>query len=74
MATALAGLRPVTDHLLGSVGGSLAGALGARGAAEGGAPGVVDTLGGATATAWTVGYVVAFVGMSMLLVRRRDLL
>lgn len=74
VATALAGLRPVTDHLLGSAGGSLAGALGARGAADGGAPGVVDTLSGATATAWTVGYLVAFTGLSVLLVRRRDLL
>lgn len=74
VATALSGLRPVTDHLLGSAGGSLAGALGARGAADGGAPGVVDTLDGATATAWTVGYLIAFVGLSVLLVRRRDLL
>lgn len=74
VATALAGIRPVTDHLLASAGGSLAGALGARGASDGGSPGVVDTLSGATATAWTAGYLVAFAGLSVLLVRRRDLL
>ncbi|RBY82548.1 ABC transporter permease [Geodermatophilus sp. TF02-6] len=69
----LPGIAPVTDHLPGTAAGSLVGALG--GVAEGtgdGTPGVLDVLGGATATGWLVGYLVGFAVLALLLVRRRD--
>ena len=74
VAAALPGIEGVTDRLPGSAAGSLAGALGAVGDAQGGAPGVLDVLSGPVATGLTAGYLVVFAGLSLLLVRRRDLL
>jgi len=74
VAGALAALQPFTDRMPGSSAGSLAGALGAADDSAGGAPGVLDALSGAAATAWTAGYLVLFVTVAVLLVRRRDLL
>lgn len=74
VANLLPGMTSVTDHLPGTVSGSLAGALGASDDAAGGAPGVLTTLAGVDATAWTVGYLVVCVALSVLLIGRRDLL
>jgi hypothetical protein len=73
VAAALPGIEGVTDRLPGSAAGSLAGALGAVGDAQGGAPGVLDVLSGPVATGLTAGYLVVCAGLSLLLVRRRDL-
>ena len=74
VAGALPAIEGVTNRLPGSSAGSLAGALGAKTIGEGGAPGVLDALSGAGATAWTVGYLVVCVAASLALVARRDLL
>ena len=74
VAAALPAIEGVTDRLPGSSAGSLAGALGAAGDAQGGAPGVLDALSGPVATGLTAGYLAVFAGLSLLLVRRRDLL
>lgn len=74
VAAALPGIEGVTDRLPGSSAGSLAGALGAVGDAEGGAPGVLNALSGPVATSLTAGYLVVFAVVSLLLVRRRDLI
>jgi ABC-type transport system involved in multi-copper enzyme maturation permease subunit len=74
VASLVPGMPAVTDHLPGTAAGSLARALGAAGDAEGGAPGVLDTLAGAPATVWALGYLAGFAALSVLLVRRRDLL
>lgn len=68
------GLDVVTDHLPGAAAGSVVGALGAAGQGEAdGTPGVLTLLSGGTATAWLVGYLVAFGVAVVVLVRRRDL-
>jgi ABC-2 type transport system permease protein len=66
-------LQPVTDVLPGTAAGSVAAAVGATPVSEGGTPGVVSTLAGGTAVAVALGYVVAFVVTTGLLVRHRDL-
>jgi ABC-2 type transport system permease protein len=66
-------LQPVTDVLPGTAAGSVAAAVGATPISEGGTPGVVSTLAGGTAVAVALGYVVAFVVTTGLLVRHRDL-
>ena len=66
--------RRSPNRLPGTAAGSLAGALGAKTIGEGGAPGVLDALSGAGATAWTAGYLVVCVAASLALVARRDLL
>lgn len=74
VANLVPGMPVVTDHLPGTAAGSLAHALGAADDAQGGAPGVLDTLTGSVAAAWSVGYLVGFAALAVLLVRRRDLL
>ena len=74
VAGALPAIEGVTDRLPGSTTGSLAGALGAATVDQGGAPGVLDALSGAAATAWVAGYLVVCVTVSLALVGRRDLL
>lgn len=73
VAELLAGLRPVVDALPGTAVGSVAGALGATPVTEpDGTPGVLTTLSGGTATALSLGYVLAFLVLTGMLVRRRD--
>jgi ABC-type transport system involved in multi-copper enzyme maturation permease subunit len=74
VASALPSIEGVTNRLPGSSAGSVAGALGAPPISDGGAPGVLDALSGATATGWTIGYLVVCVAVSLALVTRRDLL
>jgi hypothetical protein len=63
-------LRAVTDVLPGTAAGSTAAALGAVPVSEGGAPGVADNLGGGSAAALTVAYLIAFVIITGMLIRR----
>jgi ABC-2 type transport system permease protein len=66
-------LQNVTDLLPGTAAGSLAGALGAVPVTDpGGTPGVLTTLGGASAVGLLATYVVVFVTATAALVRRRD--
>lgn len=66
-------LQNVTDLLPGTAAGSLAGALGATPVADpGGTPGVLTTLAGPSALALLATYVVGFVTVTAVLVRRRD--
>jgi hypothetical protein len=74
VANALPAIEGVTYRLPGSATGSLAGALGAQTAGNGGAPGVFDKLSGPVSVAWVAGYLVVCVAVSLMLVRRRDLL
>jgi ABC-2 type transport system permease protein len=74
VANALPAIEGVTYRLPGSATGSLAGALGAQTAGDGGAPGVLDKLSGPVSVAWVAGYLAACVAVSLVLVRRRDLL
>ncbi|MDQ3629189.1 MAG: ABC transporter permease subunit [Actinomycetota bacterium] len=60
-------LQPITDVLPGRTAGSLAGSFGG-----GGTPGVLTVIGGGTASVILVGYLLAFVVVSLTLVARRD--
>jgi ABC-2 type transport system permease protein len=66
----IGGFAVVTDHLPGTAAGSLVGALG--GAAGERAPGVQTILGGGTAAAVLVGYLVLFAAGGFALIRTRD--
>jgi len=66
-------LAVLTDRLPGSAAGSLAGAVGATAEGPDATPGVLTVLGGPAATAFTTGYVVLFLALAVVLVRRRDL-
>ncbi|MFI0372972.1 hypothetical protein ACH35V_34360 [Actinomadura sp. 1N219] len=63
-------LRPVTDVLPGTAAGSTAASLGAEPVSSGGAPGVVDNLAGAPATAVLIAYFLVFVAITAALIRR----
>jgi hypothetical protein len=74
VASLISGLEYVTDLLPGTAAGSMAGALGAGGAADGAsAPGVQTILGGGQAALVLAGYIVVFVVVSAVAMRRRDL-
>ncbi|MGH8776972.1 MAG: ABC transporter permease [Jiangellaceae bacterium] len=65
------GMSAVTDHLPGSAAGSLGGSgVDAEG---NGTPGVLDILTASTASWWLAGYLLVFVALATVLVRRRDL-
>ncbi|MGI8987468.1 MAG: ABC transporter permease [Nocardioidaceae bacterium] len=66
-ANLLGGLEPITDVLPGRTAGSLAGSFGG-----GGTPGVLTILGGGTAGLVLAAYLLAFVVISLTLIRRRD--
>ncbi len=66
-ANLLGGLEPITDVLPGRTAGSLAGSFGG-----GGTPGVLTALGGGSAGAILVGYLLVFLVCSLALIRRRD--
>jgi ABC-2 type transport system permease protein len=72
VAGTLPALKAVQRLLIGPNGGSLATALGTATEADGGQPGVVSVSGPATAILVLTAYVVVFVGLSTLLVKRRD--
>jgi len=66
-------LGPVTDHLPGTAAGSLAAAVGAVPAGRpDGTPGVVTSLTGSAAVGTAALYLVAFVALAAILLRRRD--
>lgn len=66
-------LAVLTDHLPGSAAGSLAGAIGATADGPDATPGVLTVLSGPTAALFAGGYLVLFVLLAFVLVRRRDL-
>jgi len=68
----LPALKAVQRLLIGPNGGSLATTLGTATEADGGQPGVVSVSGPATAILVLTAYVVVFVCLSTLLVKRRD--
>ncbi|PZH16290.1 ABC transporter permease [Streptomyces sp. NTH33] len=68
----LPALEAVQRVLLGANGGSLAAALGSSTQDAGGTPGVVAVSGPLTASFVLAGYVVVFLGLSTMLVSRRD--
>jgi ABC-type transport system involved in multi-copper enzyme maturation permease subunit len=68
----LPGLDWVRRFLIGPSAGSLAIALGAQSQSDGGIPGVVSVSRPWLAGIVLIGYVVGFTGLSVLLVRRRD--
>jgi ABC-2 type transport system permease protein len=74
VATLLGPLATLTDVLPGTAAGSIAGALGAVAEGDGpnDTPGVLTTLGGGSASFLLIGYVVAFVAVMTVLIRRRD--
>src|SRR5262245_12030321 len=73
VAALLGPLKHLTDVLPGTAAGSLAGALGAAPQSDpNGTPGVTTILGGPTATALLLGYLVVFVVVSLGLAARRD--
>lgn len=67
-ANLLGGLEPITDVLPGRTAGSLAGSFGG-----GGTPGILTVLDGGPAGAILAGYLLAFVAISLVLIRRRDM-
>jgi hypothetical protein len=69
----LDGLSVVTDRLPGSAAGSLAGALGAPASGPDATPGVLTVLGGPSAAVAVALYLVAFLVVAAVVVRRRDL-
>ncbi|TDE11905.1 ABC transporter permease [Jiangella asiatica] len=69
----LSGVEYVTNVLPGTASGSLAGALGAANEPDGdGTPGVLTVLDGGPAALLTAAYLVAFVVVAAVLMRRRD--
>lgn len=67
-------LEYVTDVLPGTAAGSMAGALGATPESGGdGAPGVLTTLSGGQSATLLAGYLVVFVAIAAVTMRRRDL-
>ncbi|WP_024800908.1 ABC transporter permease subunit [Nocardia sp. BMG51109] len=65
-------VRVITDHLPGTAAGSLAGAMRTAGGAA--TPGVLDILSRPASFVVLAAYVVAFVGGTVWLVRRRDMI
>ncbi|WP_069813266.1 ABC transporter permease [Streptomyces sp. TP-A0874] len=76
LVSGIAGMMPALDvvqrALIGPNGGSLATALGSSTQENGGMPGVVAVSGPVAASLVLVGYVVLFLGLSAVLVNRRD--
>lgn len=72
-ANLLSGLTVVTDRLPGTATGSLAGALGAASDGPDATPGVLSVLSGPVATLMVGGWLVVFLVVALVLVRRRDL-
>jgi hypothetical protein len=66
-------LAVLTDRLPGTAAGSLAGAIGATAEGPDATPGVLTVLSGPTAALFVAVYLVLFVGLAVVLVRRRDL-
>lgn len=67
-------LGPVVDVLPGSAAGSLVASLGAVPVSEGGTPGVVAAVAGGPAAMIAAGYLIVFVALTVVLIRRRDII